>query len=98
LHLSLSIFLFLSTTKHQKTHVRNIKKNQTLTSKKKINSKKIKVRREFNIKTRISIKIGSQNLKKKTCIASKKKKKLDFLREKTKWVFLLIDEIEDIAV
>jgi hypothetical protein len=97
LHLSLSIFLFLSTTKHQKTHVRNIKKNQTITSKKKINSKKIKVRREFNIKTRISIKIGSQNLKKKTCIASKKKK-LDFLREKTKWVFLLIDEIEDIAV
>jgi hypothetical protein len=98
LHLSLSIFLFLSTTKHQKTHVRNIKKNQTLTSKKKINSKKIKVRREFNINTRISIKIGSQK-KKKTCIASKnKKKKLDFLREKTKWVFLLIDEIEDIAV
>jgi hypothetical protein len=97
LHLSLSIFLFLSTTKHQKTHVRNIKKNQTLTSKKKINSKKIKVRWEFNINTRISIKIGSQK-KKKPVLLQKKKKKLDFLREKTKWVFLLIDEIEDIAV
>jgi hypothetical protein len=92
LHLSLSIFLFLSTTKHQKTHVRNIKKNQTLTSKKKINSKKIKVRREFNINTRISIKIGSQNKikkkKKKTCIASKKKKKnLIFLGKKQNGFF-----------
>jgi hypothetical protein len=82
LHLSLSIFLFLSTTKHQKTHVRNIKKNQTLTSKKKINSKKIKVRREFNIKTRISIKIGSQNLKKK-----KKKPVLLQKKKKRNWIF-----------
>jgi hypothetical protein len=90
LHLSLSIFLFLSTTKHQKTHVRNIKKNQTITSKKKINSKKIKVRREFNIKTRISIKIGSQNLKKKTCIASKKKKKkIGFFEGKNKMGFFI---------
>jgi hypothetical protein len=90
LHLSLSIFLFLSTTKHQKTHVRNIKKNQTLTSKKKINSKKIKVRREFNIKTRISIKIGSQNLKKKKpVLLQKKKKEIGFFEGKNKMGFFI---------
>jgi hypothetical protein len=88
LHLSLSIFLFLSTTKHQKTHVRNIKKNQTLTSKKKINSKKIKVRREFNINTRISIKIGSQKKKNLYCF-KKKEEEIGFFEGKNKMGFFI---------
>jgi hypothetical protein len=49
-----------------------------------VNSKKFKGRHEFNVKTRISIKIGS---KKKKPELLQKKKEVRFLREKPRWVF-----------
>jgi hypothetical protein len=50
-----------------------------------VNSKKFKGRHEFNVKTRISIKIGS---KKKTSIASKKER-ISIFKGKTKVGFLI---------